>query len=203
MTTITNGNTTSTEAEQLRQEIEAQRSTLGRDLTALGDHVSPGRMVERRRNAAAQRVRGMKDKLMGVADDTTSAVSERAGSMSDTMSQAPQMARRQTQGNPLAMGLVSFGVGLVAASLFPASRQERELISKAEPALQTAAEQAGSMAREDIDKIVPKAKDAAMDLQEDAKDAARVVKDQAQAGATEVQDQAKGSAQHVADQAKS
>lgn len=202
MTTITNGNTGSPEAQQLREEIESQRSMLGRDLSALGDHVSPGRMVERRRNAASQKVRGMKDKLMGVADDTTSAVSGHAESMADTMSQAPQMARSQTQGNPLAMGLVSFGIGLVAASLFPPSRKERELIAKAEPVLQSAAEQAGSMAREDVDKIVPKAKDAAMDLQDDAKDAARVVKEEAQSRATEVQDQAKGSAQHVADQAK-
>lgn len=199
MSTITNGNTTSTEAQQLRQEIEAQRSTLGRDLEALGDHVSPGRMVERRRNAAAQRVRGMKDKLMGAADDTTSAVTDRAGSagsaitdraesVAQTVAGAPQMAKSQTQGNPLAMGLISFGVGLVASSLIPATRQERQLARKAQPMLQTAAEQAGSLAREDVDQLVPAAKEAAMDLRDDAADAARVVKDKARAGATEVQD---------------
>jgi hypothetical protein len=213
MTTITNGNTSSNEAQQLRQEIEAQRSMLGRDLEALGDHVSPGRMVERRRNAATQRVRGMKDKLMGVADDTTSAVTgrassagsaitERAESVVQTMASAPDMAKSQTQGNPLAMGLISFGVGLVASSLIPATRQERQLARKAEPMLQTAAEQAGTLAREDVDQLVPAAKEAAMDLREDAADAARVVKEQAQAAAAEVQDQAKGSAEHVAEQAK-
>jgi hypothetical protein len=213
MSTITDGNSSSMEAQMLRQEIEAQRSMLGRDLEALGDHVSPGRMVERRRNAAAQKVRGVKERLMGAADDTTSAVTDRAssagsaitdraGSVAQTVAEAPQMARSQTQGNPLAMGLVSFGVGLVAASLFPATRQERQLARKAEPALQTAAEQAGSLAREDVDQLVPAAKSAATDLREDAADAARTVAEQAQSGAAQVQEQAKGSAAHVAEEAK-
>jgi hypothetical protein len=215
MSTMTegNGNTTSAEAQLLRQEIETQRSMLGRDLEALGDHVSPARMVERRRTAAAQKVRGVKDRLMGVADDTTSAVGNRAGaassaitdgaeSVAHTVAAAPDAARSQTQGNPLAMGLISFGVGLVAASLIPATREERRLAAKAQPALQAAAEQAGTLAREDVDQLVPAAREAAMDLRDDAADAARVVKDQAQAGAAEVQGQVKGSAEHVADQAK-
>ena len=201
MSTTTNGNPSS-EAQQLRQEIEQQRSMLGRDLEALGDHVSPGRIVERRRTAAAQSFRGVKDRVMGVADDTSSAVTDRAGSVAGAVSSAPHLARTQTQGNPLAMGLVSFGVGLVAASLLPTSRQERQLAAKAEPALQSAAEHAGALAREDVDELVPAAQSAAMDLRDDAADAARVVKDKAQAGAAEVQDQAKGGAEHVAQQAK-
>ena len=204
MSTMTegNGNTTSAEAQLLRQEIESQRTMLGRDLEALGDHVSPGRMVERRRTAAAQRVRGVKDRLMGVADDTTSAVTDRAESVAHAVAAAPDAACSQTQGSPLAMGLISFGVGLVAASLIPATREERKLAAKAQPALQAAAEQAGTLAREDVDQLVPAAKEAAMDLRDDAADAARVVKDQAQAGAAEVQGQVTGSAEHVADQAR-
>ena len=213
MTTTTNGNTTSPEAEQLRREIEMQRSTLSRDLEALGDHVSPGRMVERRRNAATRRVSALMDKLMGAADDATStmgdrassagsAVGERAESMAHAVAGAPDVARSTTQGNPLAVGLVSFGIGLVAASLLPPTRQERDLARRAEPHLQRAAEEAGSVARQEADELAPTAKQAAMDLRDDASDAARVVKDQAQSGAQEVQAQAKGGAQQVASEAK-
>jgi hypothetical protein len=37
----------------------------------------------------------------------------------------------QTQGNPLAAGLIAFGVGWLAASLIPASRPEQQAAAKA------------------------------------------------------------------------
>src|SRR3546814_15663236 len=76
------------------------------------------------------RMSRMRERVMGAADDTTSALGERMESMADTVTSAPDMARSSTQGNPLAMGLVSFGVGLVAASLLPARRQERHLAQR-------------------------------------------------------------------------
>jgi len=214
------GTEASVEAQRLRHEIEMQRSALGRDLEVLGDHVSPGAMVQRRRNAASQRIRGVKDRLMGVADSATStvtgtasgatsavggtasSVAGAAGSVASSITGAPDMAKRQAQGSPIAMGLISFGVGVVAASVLPTSRKEQQLASKAEPMLQHAAEQAGTIAREGIDEITPKAKEVAEALKEDAADAARVVQERAQSGAAKVQEEAKGGAQDVAQQVK-
>jgi hypothetical protein len=187
----------SREAEQLRRAIEDQRSTLGRDLVALGDHVSPGAMVQRRRNAATQSLRSMKESLMGVADDAGSAVSGRASGLASAASGAPQAATDQVKGSPLVMGLLGFGAGLVAASVVPGTRTERNVAAKAEPALQQAAGQAGALVREDIDQLTPVAKQATEELRDDAADAARVVQEQASKGAATVQGQATDAAQHL------
>ena len=53
--------------------------------------------------------------------------------------------RRQTQGNPLAAGLVAVGAGLVVAALFRASEQEQQA---AEAVKETATEAAGTLKEE-------------------------------------------------------
>ena len=61
--------------EDLRAQIADQRETLGRDLEAIGDRVSPTRMAERRKNAVRERWQSTKTRVMGTADDATSAMS--------------------------------------------------------------------------------------------------------------------------------
>ena len=210
MTTTTT--TTTDEAEQLRREIELRRAGLGRDLEALGDHVSPGRMVQRRRNAAGRRWRGMKSTLMGstedVADRATSAgsaVTERASAMADTVAGSighmPDEAMQRTRGTPLAMGLISFAVGFAAAAALPATRREEQMASRLEPDLRRVAEEAGSMAREGADKIAPVAKQAAVDLREDAMEAGRAVQERAQSGMADVKAQGRAGAEDVSGEA--
>ena len=140
-----------TEAAALRHEISSQRQTLGRDLEALGDHVSPNRIVERRRAALRQRVRQVSEKLMGTAEGA----GERVGQAGDAIRGVPDAARQTVAGSPLTMGLISYGIGVVAASLLPASQGEEELATKAQPALDRAAEKVGSLAREDVDALKP------------------------------------------------
>jgi hypothetical protein len=197
------------DAERLRWEIERQRSTLGRDLEALGDHVSPGRMVERRKAAMGHRVRRVRDRLMGAADGAGENLSFAGEAMTgfgedvaSSVRGAPDMVRDRTQGSPLGMGLVSFGIGFVAASLFPATRQEQRLAAKVEPALDRAAEEAGSVARESVDDLRPAAEQAALDLRDDATEAAQHVKDTAQQGVDEVRSEAQHGAEEVTRQAK-
>ncbi|MET0727006.1 MAG: DUF3618 domain-containing protein [Acidimicrobiales bacterium] len=201
--------TTNPTAEQLRQEIDQQRDALGRDFEALGDHVSPGRMIERKRMAAGERVRSVKTTLMGAADHSTSrvgdarsAVANQAGAVANAVTSAPDMALQRTQGSPLVMGLISFGLGFVAGSVIPATQREQELASQAEPLLERAAEGAGQVARESIDELAPVAQRAAESLKEDAAEGARVVQERAKEGVTEVQAQARSGASEVADQAR-
>lgn len=172
-------------AEALRQEISVQRDALGRDLEALGDHMSPGRMVERRRAAVRQRVRGVSDRLMGTAESA----GNRLGSAGERLGAAPDAARETVQGNPLAMGLISFGVGLVAASVAPSTRTERDLAARAEPALERAAEAAGSIARDEVEQLKPEVRASVEQVKEDAREAAQEVKGHAQGAAQEVREQ--------------
>ncbi|HEX7095772.1 MAG TPA: DUF3618 domain-containing protein [Acidimicrobiales bacterium] len=174
-------------AEELRDQLATQREDLGRDLEAIGDRVSPGRMVERRQAAMRRRFTDMRNALMGAADTathvTTDSASSGASRVSDALTDAARGARTTAQGNPLAMGLVAFGAGLVAATLFPASSTERRLAGQAQPTLEHAAEQVGPKAKEMVgemrDELQPAAKGAVSEVGETAKQAADTVKEDA------------------------
>ena len=110
-------------AEELRYEIADTRAELGQTLDAIGDRVSPGRMIERRKNRFVLGMRSAKDRIMGTATDAGNAVTDRAqgvgggiaetaGSAVDTVRNAPEAARQQAQGNPVMAGAVA----LVSAS---------------------------------------------------------------------------------------
>ena len=142
-------------AEELRAHIGEQRTDISRDLTAIGDHISPSRIVQRRRAAARRRVTELKDRVMGVADSSVEDVRHLGVSAAHTVADSASTAMHQTrvaaEGNPLAMGLVAFGAGLVAATVFPASRTERQIAQQAQPALQKAVGEAGPAARHAVD----------------------------------------------------
>lgn len=196
-------------ADELRAQIERQRSELGRDLEVLGDKVSPGRMMDRRKEAVRQRTRGWKDRIMGAADTATTRMSDTAGSVggsihdtADSMGQrlhdAPIAARQTAQGNPLAAGLVAFGAGAVLAALLPTSEKERRMAQQATPALERAAEEAASIAQETTEEhLKPMAQEAVQHLKEDAQQAAEQVKQEAQGAAQEARGAAQGAAQEV------
>ena len=141
-------------AEDLRRDLEEQRDSLGRDLVAIGDRVSPGRMVERRRLAVRQSFGRARDAVMGAKDtasDTTqhaassaqSAVGSAASAVGDAVTSAPAGHPVTDAGEPLAAGLVAFGVGALAGSLLPTTRREEQAVAQVQPALESAAERAG------------------------------------------------------------
>ena len=133
-------------AEQLRREIEDTRGDLGETLDAIGDRLSPGRMMERRKNRMRSGLQTVRERVMGTVSDTGSAgaVADTAGGVADaaggavsTLKETPDTVRQQTQGNPLAAGAIAIGVGVLLASVFPATEKERraadQLMDKAEP----------------------------------------------------------------------
>jgi hypothetical protein len=135
-----------TSPDQVRTEIEATRERLSKKADRLADRTSPGRIVRRRTDRVRGAVSGVRERVMGTASATTdsakgrtqqaaASVQDSAGQAADTMRQtagqvgdavsgAPEQAIRQTQGNPLAAGLIAFGAGLLAASLLPTSQAE-------------------------------------------------------------------------------
>jgi gas vesicle protein len=210
------------ESEQLRREIDRTRRELGTDVDALTEKVSPSRVVGRRVDKTKDAIGGLKEKVMGGTSDVASSTGQglsdaasdvqagaqnAAGTVSDTASSTAHAARRQAQGNPLAAGLIAFGVGWLVSSLLPASQKERELAhtvkDQAQPAVQAVGHQAGEALAEVKDNMQEPAQRAAQSVKETATDAAGTVKADAQSAASDVKDQAQEAGGQVRQQASS
>jgi hypothetical protein len=150
-------------------------------------------MVERRQAAVRQRFTDIKERVMGSAESSIDTIHDggafAAATLTDSASSVAQGTRHVAEGNPLAMGLVAFGAGLVAATLFPATRTEQDLAERAQPALEKAASEAGPAARHVVEELKPAAQDAVTELRETAKDAVSSVKEQAADAALETKDE--------------
>ena len=78
--------------EELRQQIADTRGDLTDTLDAIGDRVSPGRVIERRKNRMTAGVRSTLDRLMGTAHDAADAVRDTPGSVGSSTQGAPLVA---------------------------------------------------------------------------------------------------------------
>lgn len=171
-------------ADQLRREIEDTRGDLGATLGAIGDRVSPGRMIERRKNRMMLGLRTARERVMGKASDAGRAIGDTAGGGIDTLTGAPDTIREQTQGSPLVAGAIAFGVGVLTASMVRPSEFERQaadqLIDKVEPvkdelkhAGQEMAEHLKEPLREAVDQVKETAEEGAHAMTGAAKDIAQ------------------------------
>jgi ElaB/YqjD/DUF883 family membrane-anchored ribosome-binding protein len=221
--------TTSSDPDVIRQQIEDTRRELSYDVDALNEKVNPSRVMDRRVSAAKGRVSRMKDKVMGSAQDSghsaqhmasnasssvqdmasnaTSSVQDMASSTAGAVQQAPETITRQAQGNPLAAGLIAFGVGWLVSSLMPVTEKERQLAQQAESvvrehkdALLEPAKQAG---QEMAEQLKPAAQQAVEEVKSTAQDAASTVKGEGQSAVQDVQYQAQQSKDTVQSNATS
>jgi ferredoxin len=177
---------TSSDPEVIRRQIEDTRANLSYDVDALNEKVNPTRVVDRRVGKAKSTVTGLKDKVFGTAQNTGAqmssatsnvtgsaqqAASSAAGTVQDAAStalgavqSAPDTIQRQAQGNPLAAGLIAFGVGWLVSSLLPTSEKEKQLAAQAEAAVkehsQPLVDQAKNVAQEIGDNLKPAAQEA-------------------------------------------
>ena len=214
---------TTSDPDVIRRQIEDTRRELSYDVDALNEKVNPARVVDRRVTAAKGRITNLKEKVMGSAQDTTSSaqgmasnaagsvqgaassavdtVQGAASSAADAVQQAPQMLKQQAQGNPLAAGLIAFGVGWLVSSLIPASQKETELAQQAESAVRehkdALLEPAKQAAQEIGEQLKPAAQEAVESVKSTAQDAAATVKDEGQSAVQDVQGQAQQSKQKV------
>jgi uncharacterized protein YjbJ (UPF0337 family) len=195
-------------SQELRQDIERIRDDLDETLDALGQRVSPRQIARRRKNAVRARVTRVRTAVMGSAQETGSAaagkarhakdtVQETAGHAADTVREAPEMIQQQTQGNPLAAGLVAFGAGMLVATLFPPTEAEQRAASVVQERVEPLKDQALEAGREMKDHLQQSAQESAEQVKETVKDAAQEVKGQAQSSAENVKEQTKSSAENV------
>jgi gas vesicle protein len=220
---------TSSDPEVIRRQIEETRSNLSYDVDALNEKVNPTRVVDRRVGKAKSSVTGLRDRVFGAAQETgqhaggvasnaagtvQGAASSAAGSVQDAAStaadavqQAPAALKSQAQGNPLAAGLIAFGVGWLVSSLLPTSEKEKQLASQAETAVkehsQPLVDQAKNVAQEIGDNLKPAAQEAVESVKATAQEGVETVKSEGQSAAQDVQGQAKDAKETVQGHASS
>lgn len=182
----------SSSPEQIQADIERTRAELSDDVDRLTEKVSPPRVMGRQVDRVKGRAAAMRDRVMGSADEGSGlrgaedSLGSAAGSAKDTVTAAPQTVRTQTQGNPLAAGLIAFGVGMLISSLLPPSQAEQQLAAQAEEKTKELAEpvkQAGQQLAEDLQ---PAAQGAVEQVKSTAQDAAQHTTERAKSGAQDV-----------------
>jgi ElaB/YqjD/DUF883 family membrane-anchored ribosome-binding protein len=177
--------------EDLRRDIEDTRSAMSGTLEAIGDRVSPGRIMERRRNRAVVWVRDTRYRVMGRADELTS----RMGDGAHQAGQAPQAVaetmRERTQGSPLVAGGIAFGVGMLVGSMFPASQTERRLGEQAMRATEPIKGELQDAGRQVAENLKEPVREAVEDVKQTAQESAQQVKGSAQSSAAQVREDAK------------
>lgn len=184
---------------ELRRDIEDTRERMTGTMDAIGDRVSPGRVVERRVTKVRAATTRVRDQVMGAPRSAVGSVRDGAGSagssvgdaassavstVGEQVQQAPQRITEGTQGNPLAAGAVAFGLGVLIGSMAPPSREEQQVAEKVLPALQDEAKAIGQS------------------VAETAKEGAQQAVEETKAAATEAVDQVKGEAQDAAQEVR-
>jgi gas vesicle protein len=187
--------------DAIRSDIEATRARLGTNVDAVADKVTPSNIVHRQTGKVKDAVFGVKEKVMGTAEDlgtrAQSGVHNRTDSAGNALhdagaaiGDAPHQVKAKTQGNPMAAGLIAFGAGMLLSALIPASEKERE----AADALKTAAEpmttQLTEAAKDMAEGLKEPAREAMENVKATATDAAENVKAEGQVAAADVKDRA-------------
>jgi Protein of unknown function (DUF3618) len=188
-------------ASEVKAEIEDTRQDMSETIDAIADRTSPRRIIDRRRRRMANGWRTVRERVMGRAQSAGGTASDHArnlsgsardtaGSVIDTARGVPGTVSEQTQGNPIAAGLMAFGAGLLIASLVPPSEPEQQLAGtlkdQTQP-LQDELTQAGQQVVEDVkstarhgaDQVKQRAADATGTLQDDIRSSTQELQDQA------------------------
>lgn len=176
--------------DAIRANIEKTRNEFGEDVDALADKVSPSKIVHRQTNKMKTALHSVRERVMGAADDVEDTVKDMSGSVTSGIGDVTHRAAAKAEGNPLAVGLMAFGAGLLLASLIPASEKEKQIAEdikeEAQPLMDEAAEVAKNMgeelkepAEEAVETVKASVGKAASHIKSDATDATETVTDSA------------------------
>jgi hypothetical protein len=222
--------TTSNDPDEIRADIERTRAALSDDVDDLAESVKPKNVAGRQVDKVKEATSNIKDRVMGSDDDdyhgsavgtvgdkayaAKDAVADKAYAAKDTVSekasdareavrQAPSRLKRTAQGNPLAAGVVAFGLGMLVSSLIPSSEKEREAVSQLQENLEPVKEKASEVARDIGEGLKPAAQEAAESVKTTAQEGVESVKQEGQSAAADVRDQAQASKETVQQQRSS
>ena len=145
--------TTSNDPDEIQADIERTRAALSDDVDDLAESVKPKNVAGRQVGKVKEAASNIKERVMGSDDDDFSGsavgtvgptrptpakdavadrayaakdtVSEKASEARDAVREAPRRMKRKAQGNPLAAGVIAFGLGMLVSSLIPSTEKER------------------------------------------------------------------------------
>ena len=179
--------TTSSDPEVLRNQIEQTRRGLGADVDALADKVTPAKIMHRQTTKVRGAFSSAKDKIMGSASD----VGDSLSGVADDASGLAHDAAAQAKGNPLAVGLIAFGVGWLASSLIPASTAEKKIAANVKDAVEPLTHEVADAAKQVGENLKQPLADAADAVKDSATDAAGTLKSETVSSVDDVRDTAK------------
>jgi ElaB/YqjD/DUF883 family membrane-anchored ribosome-binding protein len=191
----------SNDPDQIRAEIAQTRGDLSTNINTLADEMKPSTMMHRQTDKVRSKAGRLKDRVMGTASDKASTVQSSTqsavSSAEQAVEQAPQMVREQTQGNPLAAGLVAFGLGMVVSSLMPPTEKEREAAAKVKEKAEPLTHEATETAKDLADHLKEPARQAAQSVKETAAEGAEQVRQEGKSAAVDVRDDAQEASRTV------
>jgi Protein of unknown function (DUF3618) len=208
--------TTSNDPDEIRADIERTRAALSDNVDELAESVKPKNVAGRQVGKVKEAASNIKDRVMGSEDDGYSGsavgtvgdkassakdtVSEKASDARDAVRQAPSRMKRRAQGNPLAAGMIAFGLGMLVSSLIPSTEKEREAVSQLQDNLEPVKEKAAEVAKDIGEGLKPAAQEAAESVKTTAQEGVENVKQEGQSAAADVKDQAQASKETVQQQ---
>ncbi|MCG2623357.1 DUF3618 domain-containing protein [Arthrobacter sp. I2-34] len=173
--------------EEIRADIEATRGRLGSDVDAVADKVTPSRIMHRQTDKVKTKFEQAKERVMGSAQETGHSLQSTAHDVGDTVGEVPHRIARRTSGNPIAAGLIAFGVGWLVSTLVPPTEAEQQaaaaLKAKAQP-------------------LVEEVKESARQIGEDMKEPARQAAEEVKASAQDATDRVKAEGSMAAEDVK-
>ena len=184
------------ESDRIERDIAATRTSLVRDVDALADRTLPNRVVRRRWTQAKQKLMGTPRSVADTVGDKASQVGQKAeevgGEIAEAVREAPHAIAERTQGNPIAVGLIAFGAGLLVASLVPTTEFEEGVGERlkdnaadmVEP-LREPLRESGQRLKEDASETFGQ---AAQEVKQTAQESARTVADDTRAAAQQMTD---------------
>ncbi|WP_406830631.1 DUF3618 domain-containing protein [Pedococcus sp. KACC 23699] len=187
----------STNPDDIRQQIEQTRGQLSSDVNALGETVSPSNVARRQADKVGNVATSVKDRVMGTADDLQGSTSDLASGVGNAPHAAASRARRSTEGNPLAAGLIALGAGWLLGSLLPASEKEKRAAASLQDKAQPAVDEVKAMAKDTVSELKEPAQQAAQSVQEVAVQAKDTVVEEGRSSAEDVKSQAQDSSEKV------
>jgi len=208
-----------TDPEVLRAEIARTRAELSDNVDTLTETANPKNIANRQVSKVKSAAQGVREHLMGAPDDPddSGTVGERVGAVTDrasgalgsvqdrasgavdTITDAPRQVQRKARGNPLAAGLIAFGIGYLISGAIPASQKEQEAASRLQEKAAPLKDKISEAANEVGERLREPAQQAATAVKDAASEAAANVKDQGTTAKADVQDQVQHSTERVKD----
>ncbi|MBN9107118.1 MAG: DUF3618 domain-containing protein [Propionibacteriaceae bacterium] len=193
----------------IRAQIEETRASLSDNVDELADQANPAHIAHRQVDKARRAGSRLLDRVLGTAEDVRDVAVDKAHDLAagvreagDNLTDLPDRAGRQAQGNPLAAGVVAFGIGLLLAAAFPASRKEQELAEAVKEKAQPLTDKVTEAAHEVADNLAEPAAQAMDTLKESAGEAVRTVREEGSAAVDDIQGVTQDSVQDVAESAR-